>query len=210
MATPSTPSIIAPPGRCTLPGLPSELRNRIWELVLPLDSTITVCGSLTRPRTLPPRGRKSLPPLLRVNNQIRRETLGMLFGSNTFVLQVGVLPHRYDRSRGWIQAVGSNLTMVRTIYVDTAVLYEIDLAEKTVTLVSGSSLATPRALSVDSEDNAEVAWAAAVVSRGKNTDRCFVIKAEYAENVLRRTEGCTTASVLELLREFHSMRSPPS
>lgn len=106
------------------------MRNAIWELVLPQNSIVHV-----------PRGhlgcREVLPPLLRVNSQIRRETLTMFFGANTFMLWIETQFERndYRATARWVCAIGANSALLLKLTLrdsSTGNGYEVDLAEKTV------------------------------------------------------------------------------
>lgn len=63
--------------------LPAELRNKIYELALPLDDgRMWISQRSNRPRP------HAVPALCRANRQLRRETLSMFRGRSEFFLEV--------------------------------------------------------------------------------------------------------------------------
>ncbi|KAK4574877.1 hypothetical protein LTR86_001719 [Recurvomyces mirabilis] len=74
-ATPSPPTLVT---------LPPELRNRIYELVLPVGQVIDILPAYNEAH--------QSPPITCVNRQLRRETLPIYYGNNTFQSSIGYPP----------------------------------------------------------------------------------------------------------------------
>lgn len=142
MATSGTARISSPPGRHTLLGLPAELRNAIWELVLVANGTIRISESR--------QGRfHTLPPLLRTNIQIRDETLSTFFGSNTFEFNFKVWSQSFAATE-WIRVVGSNSALVMSLHLHIPCwdkgLVAVDMAARTVRHMNPLVAAKPWAM----------------------------------------------------------------
>lgn len=91
----------------TLLGLPAELRNHIYALILVKDFTLNV--------------RKSDSPdlhqhaaLTRVNKQLRRETLPTYYTSNTFLLADSLPPPGY---KAWSDSIAPHVHWLRNLHV---------------------------------------------------------------------------------------------
>ena len=88
MDTVTVPAMATP----TLPGLPPEVRNRIYGLVLIKVEPIVVQDPAVR------REEKDVLSLLHVCRQIRMEGIKVYYGMNTFeFLDIGTLRHRVSR-----------------------------------------------------------------------------------------------------------------
>lgn len=121
-------TVTSPPPRCTLLGLPAELRNSIWELVVLWRQDVRI-GISRSDRYV------ALPPLLRVNKQIRRETLPKFFDSKKFILYFEFtetyVPSSYPVTTSWIHAVGSLWPMVETLHIN---FHDVTRFEHTLTV----------------------------------------------------------------------------
>lgn len=93
------PPPIVSPSKDVWATLPGEIRNRIYELLIPTDINIDIKKRKRRPNTstywsrvegwIPPtdkRARWTEPALLRVNKQIRAEAGGLYYSNNHFTL----------------------------------------------------------------------------------------------------------------------------
>lgn len=97
--------------------LPTEIRNVIYELVLVRRKgcgKVLMCEDWRVGDDIDWR-LGSLPPLLRVNMQIRTETLPIFFGQNMFFLEYPSWrdPDIWCITLEWLEAVGSNVNLIK-------------------------------------------------------------------------------------------------
>lgn len=121
MATTSAAQVTSP-GRRSLLGLPAELRNRIYELVLIQPEPILL-GNTEIPKDAPKRTRDAkvqarraiLPPLLRTNHQIRSETCALFFSANSFITSSSSRGYSRRETIDWLKVLGPNARLIRKI-----------------------------------------------------------------------------------------------
>ena len=70
--------------KVTFLDLPAELRNRIYDLVLPTEHTLTIRHVFTMPDFTAKLCGVLEPTISAANTQIRSETLSVFYGKNTF------------------------------------------------------------------------------------------------------------------------------
>ncbi|KAK5692717.1 hypothetical protein LTR17_025348, partial [Elasticomyces elasticus] len=99
--------------RCSLLGLPAELRNHIFELAL-VSKNARVSIYLQGGHFTPPSATQ--PGISRTNRQLRQETLPIFYGQNAFEI------HPSDRPgllacKTWVQAIAAQLELIRTLVI---------------------------------------------------------------------------------------------